>query len=130
MRRDERESKPRISSSVMEVQHAHTYCVRYVCFLYSRWATVLTERGYCVDLPQRRCSLSTSNSAANTLTAAGRSAPLQQQFHLPSSARRDNGARVVFAVTIECVDRYSAQMTLRNAQCASMLQMSRVRTHW
>ena len=36
MRRDERESKPRISSSVMEVQHAHTYCVRYVCFLYSR----------------------------------------------------------------------------------------------
>jgi hypothetical protein len=95
----------------MEVQRAHTYCVRYAWFLYSRLATVLTERGYCVDLPQRRCSFSTSNSAANALTAAGSSAPLQQQFHVPSSARRLSGARVVYSVTMDSHDRYSAQMT-------------------
>jgi len=48
--------------------------------------------------------------------------PLRQQFHRQSSARRDNGARVVFAVTIDCHDRYSARMTLLSARCASTLQ--------
>jgi hypothetical protein len=72
-----------------------------------------------MDLPQRRCSFSTSNSAANALTVAGRSAPLQQQIHVSSSARRINGARVVSSVTIDCHDRYSAQMTLSSARRAS-----------
>jgi hypothetical protein len=62
------------------------------------------------------------------MPAAGRSAPLKQQFHHQSTARRDNGARVVFGVTIECHDRYSAQMTLPNERRASALQAWQERT--
>lgn len=128
----------------MEVQRAHTYCVRYVWFLYSRLATVLTERGYCVDLPQRRCSFPASNSAANALTAAGNSAPRcwvntlspvsaaavdplsrgnrrSDKNSLLRKLRAASSARVSFdGVTIESHDRYSAQMTLLRASAASL----------
>ena len=88
-----------------------------------------------MDLPQRRCSFSTSTYAANALTAAGSSAPSCLVYSappalsiaVPRTIRGDRGseknlvlrhlraattARVSFyAVTIECHDRYSAQMT-------------------
>jgi hypothetical protein len=122
----------------------HTYCVAYVRFLYSRLATVLTERGYCVDLPQRRCSFPASNHAANASTAAGLSAPSCQLYSAPPASsfaaslqcrgnqysannsvlrepRAATTARVAFGdVTITSHDRYSPRMALPCARQRSM----------
>ena len=124
----------------------HTYCVAYVQFLYSRLATVLTERGYCVDLPQRRCSFPASSFAANASTAAGSSAPSYLVYFAPPASsfaaslhnrgnqysannsllrepRAATTARVAFDdVTIASHDRYSPQMALL---CARHLSMRR-----
>ena len=120
----------------------HTYCVCYVWFLYSRLACLLTERGYCVDLPQRRCSFPPSTSATNASTVAGTAAPrcLARPASLASAiaaSPRQRGdrnsannslhsrrraafaARVSFdGVTIESHDRYSPQMTFPRARGA------------
>jgi hypothetical protein len=124
----------------------HTYCVCYVWFLYSRLASLLTERGYCVDLPQRRCSFPASTSATNASTVAGtvaprclaRSASLVSAIAASPRQRGDRNsahnslhprlraaftARVSFdGVTIESHDRYSPQMTFPRARRASVRQ--------
>jgi len=46
----------------------------------------LTERGYCVDLPQRRCSFSTSSSAAQAVSVAGSFAPSRLALFAPPAS--------------------------------------------
>ena len=91
------------------------------------------ERGYCVELPQRRCSFSMSSSAASEMDAASSSAPCHpaqstplvvssfvaslhsrslRQIPIVKFARAADAARAShFAVTNRASRSFSAQMT-------------------